>query len=99
MSEVTTDKSIPLLDPYYPGFRGRGYSGLVWGHPGFPDGTEIHTTRIVQEFNGEIETRSGSTYRLGRRYESAMAASCDGLVRFLDGGKAVPAASFKPMEC
>lgn len=85
-----TSEDVPELDPYYPGLAGRGYSGLVWNHPTIADGTEIHTTRIVQEFAGRIETRSGTVYQLGRRFESAMAASCAGLVCFAGSPKALP---------
>lgn len=43
----------------------RKLRGDVYGHPRFPDGYRVTTTRIVGTRDGRIVTRSGSHYELG----------------------------------
>ena len=40
-------------------------TGKVFAHAHFPNGMQICTTRVLREAGGQIETASGSTYRLG----------------------------------
>jgi 7-cyano-7-deazaguanine synthase len=39
--------------------------GVVTGHPNFPDGSEVTTSRIKEVRNGKVYTHTGSEYELG----------------------------------
>lgn len=54
-------------NPYQPPeLQGRHLHGKVYGHPHFPDGEELMTSRIALMYNAnEVVTKSGSVYELG----------------------------------
>lgn len=48
-------------------------TGTVYGHPDFPDGSVITTTRIMDCTNRVITTLSGSLYTLGEPHPEYVA--------------------------
>lgn len=46
--------------------------GDVYGHPRFPDGTFVRTSRVVERRDGEVETLN-TVYELGRSLKDAFA--------------------------
>jgi len=60
---IGTNDPNPYLSPEQMVLR---LDGKVYGHPRFPDGDRVVTTRIVSsEEDGTVITRSGSRYVLG----------------------------------
>ena len=65
------------LDPCWPVLPGPRYRGVVWNHPSLKDGTLITTSAVVELGNGRIVTRSGSSYELGRTFNSEQQAAVE----------------------
>lgn len=70
-------KRCVRLDPCWPVLPGPRYRGVVWNHPSLKDGTLITTSAVVELGNGRIVTRSGSSYELGRLYNSEQQAALE----------------------
>lgn len=59
--------------------------GNVYGHPRFPDGFEVHTSRISRIEGTQVRTYSGSLYDLGDPSPEFIAAHPDARERLLAG--------------
>lgn len=70
-------KRCVRLDPCWPVLPGPRYRGVVWNHPSLRDGTLITTSAVVELGNGRIVTRSGSSYELGRTFNSEQQAALE----------------------
>jgi hypothetical protein len=46
--------------------------GEVYGHPQFPDGHTVTTSRVIDLSDEMAVTKSGTVYRLGRRKKPAL---------------------------
>lgn len=69
---------------------GPRYRGVVWNHPSLKDGTLITTSAVVELGNGRIVTRSGSTYELGRTFNSEQQAALEAAASRSAGGSQSP---------
>lgn len=78
--------TLNQTNPYSaPELSHKAVCGLVYGHPSFPDGHSIQTSRIVSiDDYGVLTTGSGSVYQLGKvdpnyeaKYPNALARAAD----------------------